>query len=232
MSIISLALLIVDDKILMFRRAQSKGDQFSGKFGLPGGHVKENENTLEGAKRETMEETGLRLINPIYVNSYKFDDNRIYLYAEELKNTNGIRLNHEHTEYKLFDPEELETDSSVIPTTKFMYNDYLNKRGVKLPEKQVANEDLEYEHVDDASPEKNNYKIGQKLSLLNIAMDEGKLIHHVWNKIHDNKLKHAKCERCRCEKYYDDRFGKVIFVDRHGKTHHGTPECVLPNTKL
>jgi 8-oxo-dGTP pyrophosphatase MutT (NUDIX family) len=151
MAIISLALLIVDDKILMFRREIKKNDKFSGKFGLPGGHVKEQENTLDGAKRETMEETGLKLNNPLYVNSYKFDDNKIYLYAEELKDANGIKLNHEHTEYKLFDPEDLETDGSIIPTTKFMYNDYLNKRGIKPKQKELqTNEDLEYIHVDNA----------------------------------------------------------------------------------
>jgi 8-oxo-dGTP pyrophosphatase MutT (NUDIX family) len=135
MAIISLALLIVDDKILMFRRENSPGDKFSGKFGLPGGHVKVNENPLEGAKRETMEETGLRLINPKYVNSYKFDDNQIYLYGEELESADGIKLNHEHTEYKLFNPEELETNSEVIPTTKFMFNDYLRKYGTVEIEK-------------------------------------------------------------------------------------------------
>jgi hypothetical protein len=70
------------------------------------------------------------------------------------------------------------------------------------------------------------------MKLLDI-INENKLIHHVWNKIHDNKLKHAKCTRCNCEKYYDDRWGKVIFIDRFGKTHHHkTPDCVLPNTKL
>lgn len=74
------------------------------------------------------------------------------------------------------------------------------------------------------------------MKLLPIAQnikESHKLIHHKWNKINDNKLKHAKCERCECEKYYEDRFGKVIFVDRFGKTYpHSTPPCVIPNTKM
>jgi 8-oxo-dGTP pyrophosphatase MutT (NUDIX family) len=161
MADIALALLIIDDKILVCKRENKPDDQFSGKYGLPGGHVRENETKQQGAIRETKEETNLTIHNPKYVNSYKFDNNQIYLYAEEINNIDGIKLNHEHTDYKLVTPEEIK-DPSIVPTTKFMFNDYLQKFGEKPPKKEQTDEDLEYAHVTNASPERTNFAIGFK----------------------------------------------------------------------
>ena len=59
------------------------------------------------------------------------------------------------------------------------------------------------------------------------------LIHHTWVKLTGTgKLKHARCSRCNCEKYFYDRIGKLIYTDRHGNFYYRTPSCVLPNTKL
>jgi ADP-ribose pyrophosphatase YjhB (NUDIX family) len=127
MSQIALALLIFQGQILLFRREQKEGDQFAGMFGFPGGHVEDQENTKEAAVRETWEETCVMMHQPKFVNSYKFENNTIYLYAEEIQSIDGVRLNHEHTEFKLFKPQELKTNPEIIPTCKFMYNDYLRK---------------------------------------------------------------------------------------------------------
>lgn len=60
-----------------------------------------------------------------------------------------------------------------------------------------------------------------------------KLIKHKWAKVEPSrKFRHHKCTRCDAEKWYDDREGKIMFMDRFGHTLHHTPECVLPNTKL
>jgi hypothetical protein len=60
-----------------------------------------------------------------------------------------------------------------------------------------------------------------------------KAIHHVWNKITDqHRLKHAKCERCKCQKWWDAGFKRLIYIDRFGNLHYKTPSCVLPNTFL
>jgi hypothetical protein len=60
-----------------------------------------------------------------------------------------------------------------------------------------------------------------------------KTIHHTWNELFGTgKLKHANCPTCHCEKYYDERLGQLIFIDRFGKLHLRTPACVMPNTKL
>jgi len=129
MSQIALGLLVFEDQVLLFRREEKKGDVYSGKFGFPGGHVEEKENSKDAVVRETWEETCIMMSNPVYINSYKFQDNTIYLYASEIPSINGVRLNHEHTEFKLFKPEELKTNPEIIPTCKFMYNDYLQKKG-------------------------------------------------------------------------------------------------------
>ena len=226
MANISLCLIIVDDKILMCKREKKSSDKFSEMYGLPGGHVKKDESNAQGATREVKEEVNLTIHNPKFIKTYDFDDNQIHLFTKQLKSIDGIKLNHEHTDYKLVSPKDLK-DPEIIPTTKDMYKDCMDK---PLNEeiqriKQLINEDdlNDYYHSEPgARPENDEYELG-----------EGKLIHHKWNKTDDQrKLKHYKCERCKAEKWRDQGFGKLIYQDRFGKTHYRAPECVLPNTKL
>ena len=119
---ISLALLIVDNKILLLKRSD-KMDDFPEMYGLPGGHVKDNEDSIDALKREVKEETTLTLKNPTFVNTYKFGRNKIFVYTETLKSTRGIKLNREHSEFKLFSPDELK-NKDVINSTVDMYKDY------------------------------------------------------------------------------------------------------------
>jgi len=128
MADIALALLIHNDQLLLFKREKRTGDKFAELYGFPGGHVEEKENTKEAAIRETWEETCVMMKKPVFVNKYKFEDNTIYLYAEEIDSIKGVKLNHEHTDFKLFKPDELK-NPEVIPTCKFMYKEYLNKVG-------------------------------------------------------------------------------------------------------
>lgn len=136
MARIGLALLIVDGKVLMFKRSAHPDDVNPGKWGLIGGHVKDSETPLEGTQRESKEEAHLTLNKLKFVDSFKHknegngEDDRLYVYTQELENTNDVYLNPEHTDFKLFDPEDL-TQKDVIPTTKFMYQSYLKKFGKK-----------------------------------------------------------------------------------------------------
>lgn len=60
-----------------------------------------------------------------------------------------------------------------------------------------------------------------------------KLIHHTWEPVEPTRLlKHKRCTRCNCEKYYSAGYGRLIYQDRFGRIHYRTPSCVLPNTKL
>jgi len=140
MARIGLALLIVNDKILMFKRSNHPDDINPGKYGLVGGHVKDDETPLEGTKREAKEEASLDLTKLKYIGNYKHknegdgEEDRLYVYTQELENTDDIYLNPEHTGFKLFNPDDLDK-SSIISTTKFMYHDYVKKFGKKKTKK-------------------------------------------------------------------------------------------------
>ena len=76
-----------------------KNDDFD-TFDLPGGHVKENEELVDGLKREVEEETGLKISNVKKLN-YIYD-NRMHFYKAMLPAEN-IKLSDEHSEYELAD---------------------------------------------------------------------------------------------------------------------------------
>ena len=136
MARIGLALLIVDDKVLLFKRSTKPDDINPGKWGLAGGHVKDSETPLEGTVREVKEETNLDVKKLKFLNSYKHKNegdnemDQLYVYTQEVENTDDIYLNPEHSDWKLFDPDKLDKPS-IIPTTKFMYHDYKMKFGKK-----------------------------------------------------------------------------------------------------
>lgn len=130
MARIALGLIIVDGKLLMLKRAKNEKDKHSEMYGLIGGHVRDTETYIQGLKRESREESGLKLPDPKYINSYKFDDNNIRVYYQELDSIKGIKLNNEHTTYKLFKPTDL-TKPSIIPTTKDMYKHCKRKHMIK-----------------------------------------------------------------------------------------------------
>lgn len=136
MARIGLALLIVDGKVLMFKRSTKPNDINPGKWGVVGGHVKDEETPLEGTQREAKEEAHLTLNKLKFLDKYKHknegdgEEDTLYVYTQELENTDDVYLNPEHTDFKLFKPEDL-SQKNVIPTTKFMYQDYLRKFGKK-----------------------------------------------------------------------------------------------------
>jgi hypothetical protein len=49
----------VKHQLLMIKRASREGDPWSGDLALPGGHVEDNEDDIQAACRETLEEVGL-----------------------------------------------------------------------------------------------------------------------------------------------------------------------------
>ena len=136
MAKIGLALLIVDGKVLMFKRSTRPDDINQGKWGLVGGHIKDDESNLEGTQRDAAEEAALDLEDLKYLDKYKHknegngEEDTLYVYTQELENTDDVYLNPEHSDFKLFKHEDL-SQKNVIPTTKFMYQDHLRKFGKK-----------------------------------------------------------------------------------------------------
>jgi 8-oxo-dGTP diphosphatase len=61
------AILIVENDVLLVQR---KHDPFQGKWALPGGFAGEDEKTLDAAKRELQEETGVENISLTQFGAY------------------------------------------------------------------------------------------------------------------------------------------------------------------
>ena len=76
--------------------------KFAGDWDLPGGHLKPNENLIDGLRRETKEETQLKVRDPIFFLNI---NNLHFFYA--MYDSQEVKLSHEHTDYKFFEKEEL-----------------------------------------------------------------------------------------------------------------------------
>jgi 8-oxo-dGTP diphosphatase len=98
---IAKAIIVKDNKALILLRAGSEKN--AGKWDLPGGHLNEGEDLMEGLLREVYEETGLKLSEPIE-NLYT-KENTSFFKAEMPQE--DINLSHEHTEYKFISLEEI-----------------------------------------------------------------------------------------------------------------------------
>jgi len=97
--------IIVDKnkKVLLLKRSNYL-EKYANEWDLPGGHLKEGENLIQGLKRETREETGLAINNPVY---FRNIEKHIYFYTADYIEA-PISLSGEHTEFKFFNLKELD----------------------------------------------------------------------------------------------------------------------------
>lgn len=50
---------------------------------------------------------------------------------------------------------------------------------------------------------------------------------HSWEKVEPvTKLKHFKCKKCGCEKYYDSGFGRTMYKDIRGNVYYRSTGCI------
>lgn len=99
---IAKAVLYKDDKVLLLKRS-SYMSKHAGEWDLPGGHIIEGEEMINGLLREVWEETGLHIKDPVKLHS---DGNDTY-YMADLPDTE-VKLSDEHTEHNMFSLEDLE----------------------------------------------------------------------------------------------------------------------------
>ena len=98
------AVLINDEDRVLILRSSDKNEKHAGEWDLPGGHIHEGEDDIEGLKREVKEETGLDIASPEMV----LDDGRKKYYkTREYSGT--IEISDEHTEYEWVTIEELDS---------------------------------------------------------------------------------------------------------------------------
>jgi len=70
---------------------------------LPGGHIKQDENMLQGLKREVFEETGLNILDPVELN-YSHENKRFFAGAF---GGGEVMLSDEHSTYGYFDKNQI-----------------------------------------------------------------------------------------------------------------------------
>jgi 8-oxo-dGTP pyrophosphatase MutT (NUDIX family) len=128
--IVASSFVIHNGKLLFLKRHPDKIE--GTKWGLPTGKVEENEDLLEGMKRELFEETGIKAgiekfqyITTYYVDHpyYKFNYN---LYLLKLNTRPNIKLHEgEHTDYTWMSPQKA-LDNKLFKDTDIVLRDYFH----------------------------------------------------------------------------------------------------------
>ena len=103
---VSKAVIIKEDGALLLLR--SVGQRFSGKWDLPGGHIHVGEDAKDGLIREVMEETGLKLEEPI---TKLYDEDNITFYKARMPDKD-VSLSHEHSEHKFVTKDSIPDNMS------------------------------------------------------------------------------------------------------------------------
>jgi len=101
--------VIIDskDRVLLLKRSDYL-KKFAGEWDLPGGHLKQDENLINGLEREVMEESGIEIRDPVFLKNM---ENLNFFYCNY--DSSEVKISHEHTEYKFFEKDELD------PSEKF-----------------------------------------------------------------------------------------------------------------
>tara|TARA_R100000234_G_scaffold111496_1_gene84499 strand:- start:57 stop:461 length:405 start_codon:yes stop_codon:yes gene_type:complete len=103
---VSKAVIIKEDGALLLLR--SVGQRFSGKWDLPGGHIHVGEDAKDGLIREVMEETGLKLEEPI---TKLYDEDNITFFKAHMPDKD-VSLSHEHSEHKFVTKDSIPDNMS------------------------------------------------------------------------------------------------------------------------
>ena len=96
--------LLDQENRALFLKRSDYVTKYSGDWDLPGGHLKEDENIISGLLREVKEETSLEIREPSFLLKI---DNLYFFYAKY--DSQEIKLSHEHTDYRFFDKDELDS---------------------------------------------------------------------------------------------------------------------------
>ena len=123
---VSLLLIVKNNKFLLLRRAKEIGD-FGEMFGLVGGGIEKGETPEESLKREIGEEIGMEINDFKFLGKYPTNIFVYYINDPDFDESQ-IKLNDEHTEYKFFTYYELLNSKDVIPNNVKIVNDYMTKK--------------------------------------------------------------------------------------------------------
>ena len=127
------AVILNDQGQMLIVRRSSTDPLHPGTWDIPGGRVEHGEDIKMAAVRETQEEVGLALLEPVLLfatSDMRGDVSKSWLfYKSNLDPENGeVQLGDEHDEYKWIRPSELNqyTDYDIL----LRFQDYALKNGL------------------------------------------------------------------------------------------------------
>ncbi len=117
----SVALIIDGDKFLLIKRAERNNDPWSGQMALPGGHRNAGESCIDTAKRETLEEVGIKINieNFIGVFTTLYGKLSVAAFTASCKN-NDVTIDEEINAYFWAPFGELVRDNSSYTYKKYL----------------------------------------------------------------------------------------------------------------
>jgi 8-oxo-dGTP diphosphatase len=121
--------LIKDGKVLLGKRLNAHGN---GNWSFPGGHLEMNETWENCAAREVLEETGIKIINPMFVGV----TNDIFRKEKKHFITIFMKADYESGKLKVMEPEKCSVwkwfNWEDLPQPLFLPIKNLIKKGFKM----------------------------------------------------------------------------------------------------
>ena len=106
-----------------------------GTWAQPGGFLEADETAIQGAVRETLEETGLRVVPTAIVGLYSQPHSAVVVVAYEATIVGGeARATDEALEVSAFAPEAIPWPSIGLDTTRWALRDWVLTRGIEPPD--------------------------------------------------------------------------------------------------
>jgi 8-oxo-dGTP diphosphatase len=112
--------IIVDDEILLLERPPK--DRTMTGWCLPGGKIESGETEIDGAIRETLEETGITIKAPKYAGDYisAKKHNIVSVYFKVLDKKPEVTISDEHLSYQWVKPKDLNNYDLAGNTAMFI----------------------------------------------------------------------------------------------------------------
>jgi 8-oxo-dGTP pyrophosphatase MutT (NUDIX family) len=111
-----------DDKVLIVKRSPFRGSWMPNKHGLIGGGIEKGEEPIDAARREAIEESGLKIEH--FVDSFNIvsPPNTVdYVFIAKAPKNQEVKLNEEHTEYKWVTLDEVKLLQDKKLTVPMLY---------------------------------------------------------------------------------------------------------------
>ena len=141
--VVATALPITDDgRIVLIRRAIPPG---VGTWAQPGGFLEADETVIQGATRETLEETGLEIVPTGIVGIYPQPRASVVIVVYRADVVGGeMVVTHETLEVQAFEIDELPWDGLAFNTSLWAVRDYVRSVRPDLDVDQLGSEQTDF----------------------------------------------------------------------------------------